>query len=173
MVPCGVRYAAAAGEPHSVSWVYLEMDERTLVEVLDDIEGLLQFEPEDLAAYIFAHLQASSRADREAILYKGLKGLIDVACLPIENREEVVLALAEAWQWLEREGLIYFPAVLGRVCHHAKGQTVQDNVRSAGPGCGSSAPSRATSSNASTASVECCTQRGLRNRHFPGLSKSR
>jgi len=82
------------------------MNDDTLRDVLGDIDLLLGLEPEELAGYVFAHLHAARRPDQEAILYRGLKNLVDLGDLAIDKREEVVLALAEAWQWLEREGLI-------------------------------------------------------------------
>jgi hypothetical protein len=82
------------------------MDERTLINVIRDGELLSSLEPEELAGYVFAYIQAAPRPEREALLYGGLKSLADLGSLGIDKREEVVMALAEAWQWLEREGLI-------------------------------------------------------------------
>ena len=82
------------------------MAEATLFDVLEDLDQLLELEPEDLAGYVLAHLNGAPQPEREEILYGGLKRLLDLGSIPVDQREQVVLAISEAWQRLEREGLI-------------------------------------------------------------------
>ncbi len=81
-------------------------DDPTLGEILDDVEQLVALEPEDLAGYILDHFRSVAPPALEFVLSKGVSGLIDLGDYDVDDRERVVLALSEAWHWLEREGLV-------------------------------------------------------------------
>lgn len=77
-----------------------------LREILKDADLVIELEPEELAGQILAYANAAPFSERESILYRGFKRLIDLGTVPVEKRQQVVEALLEAWQWLEREGLV-------------------------------------------------------------------
>ena len=81
-----------------------------LFEMLPDAEELLSLEPEELAGYLLISLESSdsitldeviSNTDMSAARHRNsnLKNLSG-------HGDQVLLALMEAWQWLEREGFV-------------------------------------------------------------------
>lgn len=82
------------------------MADLRIEDVLQDFDLLLELEPEELGGCILAHANAASFSEREEILRKGFRHLLDLGNVPLTIREDVILALSEAWQWLEREGLV-------------------------------------------------------------------
>ena len=72
-----------------------------------DAETLIALEPEDLAAVCLEALNAT-REPRVSInfLVEGLWGAQSTEGFPYAKKAEVLSALAEAWQWLQREGLL-------------------------------------------------------------------
>jgi len=77
-----------------------------LREVFSDYALLIELEPEELAGYILAYAHQATFSERQALLRRGLPGLVSLGEVPAQIRDQVTLALAEAWQWLDREGLI-------------------------------------------------------------------
>ena len=84
---------------------------RELVQAIPDVDVLLGLEPEELAAKILFLLRG--RQDRESFHPDNLA--IELRDMRFESRQaaphslrwkEVSLALAEAWAWLEAQGLI-------------------------------------------------------------------
>ncbi len=82
------------------------MADLRIEDVLQDLDLLLELEPEELGGCILAHANAASFVECEKILHKGFRHLLDLGDVPIDIREDVIVALSEAWLWLEREGLV-------------------------------------------------------------------
>jgi len=82
------------------------MTDLRIEDILQDFDLLLELEPEELGGCILAYANTTSFSKREEILYKGFRHLLDLGNVPVGIREDVILALSEAWQWLEREGLV-------------------------------------------------------------------
>ena len=69
---------------------------------------LLSLEPEELAGVVLQHLNSLPERDRNS-LSKHNFSLPDgsaVRVYPHEHRDDIARALMEAWNWLEREGLL-------------------------------------------------------------------
>ena len=92
-----------------------------LFELLPDAEDLLNLEPEELAGPLLVSLIDNLKNNRgndktvfpNIIGYDNMKREINSSSHRIPNlnypygcREDVLLALMEAWQWLEREGFV-------------------------------------------------------------------
>lgn len=78
----------------------------TLRDLLRDVDTVVALEPEELGGQILAYANSATYSERETILYKGFQYLINPSDVPAEKRGTLAEALLEAWQWLEREGLI-------------------------------------------------------------------
>ena len=78
----------------------------SLTDVLSNPDLVLELEPEELGGYILTHLHGLPSGEREVILYEGPTRLLDLGRIDVDVRQPVFLAVAEAWQWLEREGLL-------------------------------------------------------------------
>ena len=81
-----------------------------LFEMLPDAEDLLSLEPEELAGPLLISLEGSQTITPETIIsHEDMKFYIrgDLEqTYPPKSRNEVLFALMEAWQWLEREGFV-------------------------------------------------------------------
>jgi uncharacterized protein (TIGR02391 family) len=84
-----------------------------LPKVIPDVEAMLALEPEELAAKMLFLLQARVQRDRRWLAHLGniqtepLDQRSDGANpYPRSHKEAVELALAEAWSWLEAQGLL-------------------------------------------------------------------
>ena len=94
----------------------------TLLEMLTDAESLLSLAPEELAGPLLVSLQGSDQIIPETIIsHDSVFGSLDGAQrsrlsseerreirqnYPREHDDEILFALMEAWQWLEREGFV-------------------------------------------------------------------
>jgi len=79
-----------------------------LFQMLPDAATLLTLEPEELAAALLEHLHSLPANERWSLsrynfLYDPNSTFSEY---PKANREPIALAVAEAWAWLEREGLL-------------------------------------------------------------------
>jgi len=92
-----------------------------LFEILPDAEDLLNLEPEELAGPLLVSLMDNLKNNRandkivspNIIIYDNMEREIDRSSHRIQNlnssygsRDDVLFALMEAWQWLEREGFV-------------------------------------------------------------------
>ena len=85
-----------------------------LFKILPDAEQLLSLEPEALAGYLLVSLEGSEQINPEGIIgYDNMEREIERSShrnsnlnYPYGSREDVLFALMEAWQWLEREGFV-------------------------------------------------------------------
>ena len=81
-----------------------------LFEMLPDADCLLTLEPEELAGPFLLSLAGNDNINLTAIIaYDDMEREIDRnpdLKYPDECRENVLFALMEAWQWLEREGFV-------------------------------------------------------------------
>ena len=81
-----------------------------LFEILPDAEDLLSLEPEQLAGPLLISLEGREQINPEGIIgYDSMEHEINRNShlkYPYGCREEVLFALMEAWQWLEREGFV-------------------------------------------------------------------
>ena len=81
-----------------------------LFELLPSAEDLLNLEPEELAAPLLMSLESSQTVTPETIIsHERMKYAIHGDLeqkYPYKSRDEVLFALMEAWQWLEREGFV-------------------------------------------------------------------
>ena len=94
----------------------------TLLEMFPDAGSLLSLAPEELAGPLLVSLQASDRIIPETtISHESVFGSLDGTRTsrlsteeqrairqnyPREHDDEILFALMEAWQWLEREGFV-------------------------------------------------------------------
>ena len=83
---------------------------RKLFEMLPEADTLLSLEPEDLAGPLLISLDGSQTITPEGIIsHDSMKYAIQgdlERTYPYKCRNEVLFALMEAWQWLEREGFV-------------------------------------------------------------------
>ena len=81
-----------------------------LFEMLPDASDLLSLEPEELAGPLLISLEGSQIVIPETIISHHLMEYAILGDLeqtyPFKCRNEVLFALMEAWQWLEREGFV-------------------------------------------------------------------
>ena len=86
-----------------------------LFDILPDAEQLLSLEPEELAGPLLMSLEDSEQIKpNEVISYRSMKWEIEEGSsrrktnlnYPYSLRDDVLFALMEAWQWLEREGFV-------------------------------------------------------------------
>lgn len=84
-----------------------------LPKVIPDVDVLLALQPEELAARLLFLLQARVQSDRTWMAHMGniqtepfASRSDGVAPYPHAQRDQVGLALAEAWSWLEAQGLL-------------------------------------------------------------------
>ena len=81
-----------------------------LFELLPDAEQFLSLQPEELAAPLLISLEGIQQINPENIIsYKKMRQEIDTNSHPNfthGGHENVLFALMEAWQWLEREGFV-------------------------------------------------------------------
>ena len=86
-----------------------------LFEMLPDVEQLLNLEPEELAGPLLVSLKDFNQIDPENIIrYDEMRQEIEEGSLrrkpnlnyPQDCSADVLFALMEAWQWLEREGFV-------------------------------------------------------------------
>ena len=84
-----------------------------LFDILPDADSLLSLEPEELAGPLLVSLEGSQDISPENVISHGLLSrFFDGGRrqmrqqYPREHDDEILFALMEAWQWLEREGFI-------------------------------------------------------------------
>ena len=83
-----------------------------LLEILPNAESLLSLEPEELAAHLLESLEGSQQINPESIishsyLSRSLQTKTELRQkYPPKHDDEILFALREAWQWLEREGFV-------------------------------------------------------------------
>ena len=81
-----------------------------LFEILPDAEDLLSLEPEELAGPLLVSLQDTGQILLNSVIsHNNMQHEIERTShlnYPYECRDDVLLALMEAWQWLEREGFV-------------------------------------------------------------------
>ena len=82
-----------------------------LFEILPDAEELLSLEPEELAGPLLISLEDDDAINPNEIigsrtLARTIKRHSHPINYPYRSHNKVLLALMEAWQWLEREGLV-------------------------------------------------------------------
>ncbi len=71
-------------------------------------ETLLTLEPEELAGYLLEFFHSITETDRQrnVMRYEWLGSPQPVDDYPPKFRDQIAMALMEAWSWLERQGLI-------------------------------------------------------------------
>ena len=83
-----------------------------LLEMLPDADFLLKLEPEELAGYLLESLEGSQNINPESVishdyLLRSLEAKTELRQkYPPGHDDEILFALMEAWQWLEREGFV-------------------------------------------------------------------
>ena len=81
-----------------------------LFEMLPDAEELLSLEPEDLAGYLLISLENSDSITLDEVISNTDMSAARRGNSNLKNLsgrgDQVLLALMEAWQWLEREGFV-------------------------------------------------------------------
>ena len=83
-----------------------------LLETLPDADFLLRLEPEELAGYLLEALEGSQQINLESVishsyLSRSLQANTELRQkYPPKHDDEILFALREAWQWLEREGFV-------------------------------------------------------------------
>ena len=84
-----------------------------LFEILPDADSLLRLEPEELAGPLLVSLDGDQRIDpNSTIAFDSIKRSLEAMSkearheYPLERGDEILFALKEAWQWLEREGFV-------------------------------------------------------------------
>src|SRR4051812_25322346 len=80
-----------------------------LVHVIPEVNALLALEPEELGAkllFLVRRREGEQKMFHPGNLMNELYGSTDSITYPRERQQEVQLANAEAWAWLEAQGLI-------------------------------------------------------------------
>ncbi len=84
-----------------------------LFDILPDADSLLSLEPEELAGPLLVSLEGNQNINPESVISYGLMSISFEGGrrqmrqqYPPEHDDQILLALMEAWQWLEREGFI-------------------------------------------------------------------
>jgi uncharacterized protein (TIGR02391 family) len=84
-----------------------------LLEAIPDVEALLAMEPEELGAKLLFVLRKAQQREPQRLLHlQDLNGPhlfqsnVGGRTYPANRQEEIELALLEAWQWLEIQGLL-------------------------------------------------------------------
>jgi uncharacterized protein (TIGR02391 family) len=83
-----------------------------LLEILPNAESLLSLEPKELAAHLLESLEGSQQINPESVishsyLSRSLQTKTELRQkYPPKHDDEILFALREAWQWLEREGFV-------------------------------------------------------------------
>ena len=84
-----------------------------LFDILPDADSLLRLEPEELAGPLLVSLEGNQNINLENVISHGLMSVSFEGGrgqmrqqYPPEHDDEILFALMEAWQWLEREGFI-------------------------------------------------------------------
>lgn len=82
-----------------------------LGELISDVEVLLAMEPEQLAGCLLQIMNSRSGGERMVTLGHWMHDLFAGAspAYPSQRRDAVFRALAEAWNWLEVQGLVVWP----------------------------------------------------------------
>lgn len=82
-----------------------------LGELIPDAEVLLEMEPEQLAGCFLQIMNSRTGRDRMTTLGHWVHDLFEGANppYPSQRRDDVFRALAEAWNWLEVQGLVVWP----------------------------------------------------------------
>ena len=83
-----------------------------LLEMLPDADSLLRLEPEELAGPLLVSLEGDQNINPENVishdyLLRSLEAKTELRQkYPLGHDDEILFALMEAWQWLEREGFV-------------------------------------------------------------------
>ena len=84
-----------------------------LFDILPDADSLLSLEPEELAGPLLVSLEGGQNISPENVISYGLMSISFEGGqrqmrqqYPPKYDDEILLALMEAWQWLEREGFV-------------------------------------------------------------------
>ena len=77
-----------------------------LFEILPDAEQLLSLEPEELAGPLLVSLEDKVSIAIDEIISDSEMRRTPKPTYPTRRSVEILLALTEAWQWLEHEGLV-------------------------------------------------------------------
>ena len=83
-----------------------------LLDMVPDADFLLRLEPEELAGYLLEALEGSQQINLESVishsyLSRSLQAKTELRQkYPPRHDDEILFALREAWQWLEREGFV-------------------------------------------------------------------
>ena len=77
-----------------------------LFEMLPDAEDLLNLEPEELAGPLLVSLEDKVSIAIDEIISDSEMRRTPKPTYPTRRSVEILLALTEAWQWLEHEGLV-------------------------------------------------------------------
>lgn len=79
---------------------------RSIYSMVPDPESLLALEPEELAGVLLEHINSMSEYDQRQLHRGNFLMRHTVSEYPETHKIQILRALAEAWAWLEREGLI-------------------------------------------------------------------
>ena len=84
-----------------------------LFDILPDADSLLSLEPEELAGPLLVSLEGDQRIDLgSTISFDSMKGSLEILSremrqkYPLDQGDQILRALMEAWQWLDREGFV-------------------------------------------------------------------
>lgn len=77
-----------------------------LFEILPNADDLLSLEPEELAGPLLVSLQRSDYINPLEVISYELLEEADIQEYLSKGANDILFALMEAWQWLEREGLV-------------------------------------------------------------------
>ena len=80
---------------------------QSIHSIIPDPEALLSLEPEELAGVLMQHLNSLPEQERNSLSKHNFSLPHGSASeYPQEHRDKITKALMEAWNWLEREGLL-------------------------------------------------------------------
>ena len=77
-----------------------------LFSMVSDADDLLSLEPEELAGPLLLSLEGNQHIIRDNVISFDAMSKEKVEKYPSKHHDDILLALMEAWQWLERKGLL-------------------------------------------------------------------
>src|SRR2546430_2341663 len=79
---------------------------KSIYSIISDPEALLALEPEELAGVVLEHFNSMDAHEQAQLNRNNFTLRYMVESYPAAYQNRILRALAEAWAWLEREGLI-------------------------------------------------------------------
>lgn len=79
---------------------------KSIYSIIPDPEALVAIEPEELAGVVLEHFNSMDAHEQAQLNRHNFTLRYTVASYPAAYQDKILRALAEAWAWFEREGLI-------------------------------------------------------------------